>query len=44
MQGKFGLSGQTFTDLSTGQPTTYALNGDPQKGTGWLDGRAVTSW
>jgi len=38
MQGKFGLSGQTFTDLSTGQPTTYALNGDPQKGTGWLDG------
>jgi len=37
-QGKFGLSGATFTDLATGQPTTYALNGDPVKRTGWLDG------
>ena len=37
-QGKFGLSGSTFTDLSTGQPTTYALNGDPVSGSGWLDG------
>ncbi|MFN2128796.1 MAG: hypothetical protein ACK2TU_13135, partial [Anaerolineales bacterium] len=37
-QGKFGLSGATFTDLSTGEPTTYALNGDPIAGTGWLDG------
>jgi hypothetical protein len=37
-QGKFGLSGETFTDLVTGQPTTYALNGDPINRTGWLDG------
>ena len=37
-QGKFGISGATFTDLATGKPTTYALNGDPQAGTGWLDG------
>ena len=37
-QGKFGISGATFTDLKTGLPTTYALNGDPQAGTGWLDG------
>jgi len=37
-QGKFGVSGATFTDLATGAPTTYALNGDPQAGTGWLDG------
>ena len=37
-QGKFGISGAVFTDLATGQPTTYALNGDPQAGTGWLDG------
>lgn len=37
-QGKFGLSGVTFTDLSTGLPTTYALNGNPLTGTGWLDG------
>jgi hypothetical protein len=37
-QGKFGLSGVTFTDLSTGAPTTFALNGDPITGTGWLDG------
>ncbi len=37
-QGKFGISGVTFTDLATGQPTTYALNGDPVARTGWLDG------
>jgi hypothetical protein len=37
-QGKFGLSGITFTDLSTGLPTTFALNGDPTTGSGWLDG------
>ena len=37
-QGKFGLSGVTFTDLSTGLPTNYALNGDPTTGSGWLDG------
>lgn len=37
-QGRFGISGAVFTDLATGQPTTYALNGDPQAGTGWLDG------
>ena len=37
-QGKFGLSGSIFTDLSTGEPTTYALNGDPISGSGWLDG------
>lgn len=37
-QGKFGVSGAPFIDLSTGQPTTYALNGDPQARTGWLDG------
>ncbi len=40
-QGKFGVSGQTFTDLATGKPTTFALNGDPQKGTGWLDGKQL---
>ena len=37
-QGKFGISGAEFTDLATGMPTTFALNGDPQAGTGWLDG------
>jgi hypothetical protein len=37
-QGKFGISGAPFIDLSTGLPTTYALSGDPQAGTGWLDG------
>ncbi len=37
-QGRFGKSGAIFTDLSTGQPTTFALNGNPQTGTGWLDG------
>ncbi|MBK7500984.1 MAG: hypothetical protein IPI19_18370 [Ignavibacteriales bacterium] len=37
-QGKFGVSGAPFIDLATGNPTTYALNGDPQARTGWLDG------
>jgi hypothetical protein len=37
-QGKYGLSGQTFTNLVTGELTTYALSGDPVAGTGWLDG------
>ncbi len=37
-QGKFGVSGAPFIDLATGQVTTYALNGDPQARTGWLDG------
>ncbi|MFA6599005.1 MAG: hypothetical protein WCS69_14865 [Ignavibacteriaceae bacterium] len=37
-QGKFGISGEPFIDLTTNQPTTYALNGDPVKRTGWLDG------
>jgi hypothetical protein len=37
-QGKFGISGAPFIDLATGNVTTYALNGDPQARTGWLDG------
>ena len=37
-RGRFGVSGEIFTDLITGLPTTYALNGDPVTGTGWLDG------
>jgi hypothetical protein len=37
-QGRFGISGAPFIDLATGQVTTYALNGDPQARTGWLDG------
>ncbi|GBD87728.1 hypothetical protein BMS3Abin03_01662 [bacterium BMS3Abin03] len=37
-RGRFGISGQPFIDLSTGQITTFALNGDPQTRTGWLDG------
>ena len=37
-QGRFGISGTIFTDLVTGKPTTFALNGDPITGTGWVDG------
>lgn len=40
-QGKFGVSGAPFIDLVTGLPTTFALSGDPQKGTGWLDGKQL---
>ncbi len=38
IRGRFGISGAIFTDLATGLPTTYALNGDPVTRTGWLDG------
>jgi hypothetical protein len=38
MEGRFGISGKLFTNLSTGLPTTFALSGDPVAGTGWLDG------
>ncbi len=37
-RGRFGISGVPFTDLITGEITTYALNGDPQTRSGWLDG------
>lgn len=37
-RGRFGKTGQFFTNLVTGQPTTFALSGDPQLRTGWLDG------
>ncbi len=37
-RGRFGISGVPFTDLITGAITTYALNGDPQTRSGWLDG------
>ncbi|HED07451.1 MAG TPA: hypothetical protein ENI57_04990, partial [Ignavibacteria bacterium] len=37
-QGKIGKTGQPFINLVTGLPTHYVLTGDPQKGTGWLDG------
>ncbi len=37
-RGRFGINGQQFTDLSTGLPTTFALSGDPQTRTGWVDG------
>lgn len=37
-QGKFGVSGAPFIDLASGRQTTYALSGDPQARTGWLDG------
>ncbi len=41
LQGRFGVSGAPFIDLATGNPTTFALNGDPQAGTGWLDGKQL---
>jgi hypothetical protein len=38
MQGKYGFTGEYFTDPSTSLHTTFALNGDPVNHTGWLDG------
>jgi len=37
MQGRFGLSGEPFINPITGQPTTFALSGDPLTGDGWMD-------
>jgi len=37
-QGRIGRYSQPFINFVTGLPTTYVLTGDPQKGTGWLDG------
>ncbi len=40
-KGRIGLTGQPFTDPNTGQPTSFALAGDPVKGTGWIDGQVL---
>jgi len=40
MKGQIGLTGQTFTDPN-GRVTTFALDGDPQTGTGWIDGQQL---
>jgi hypothetical protein len=40
-QGKIGLTGAFFTDPNTLQPTTYAVPGDPQTRTGWIDGQLI---
>lgn len=41
LQGKIGLSGEYFVDPTTGQPTTFALPGDPQTKKGWVDGMLI---
>jgi hypothetical protein len=38
MNGTIGLTGDPFIDPTTGMPTKFALNGDPQTGVGWTDG------
>jgi hypothetical protein len=40
-QGKIGLTGAPFVDPNTLQQTTYALSGDPQTRSGWVDGQLV---
>lgn len=42
-QGKIGKTGEVFIDPTTGQPTTFALSGDPIAKTGWLDGQLLPS-
>lgn len=42
MQGLIGRTGQIFTD-PTGRQTTFALDGDPVTGTGWIDGQVLPS-
>ncbi len=38
-KGEYGISGQPFVDPISGKTTTFALSGDPQTRTGWLDGK-----
>ena len=40
-QGKVGLTGDSFVDPNTNQPTTFVLPGDPQTRTGWIDGQIL---
>ncbi len=42
MQGRIGLSGDLFVDPNTNKTTTFALSGDPQTRTGWLDGQLLS--
>ncbi|MGE5457528.1 MAG: hypothetical protein ACM3RX_04175, partial [Methanococcaceae archaeon] len=41
MQGKIGLTGNYFVDPNTHRPTPFALPGDPQTRTGWIDGQLI---
>lgn len=38
-QGKVSTTGQFFVDPNTGQPTTFAVAGDPVTRKGWIDGQ-----
>ncbi|MCH7972283.1 MAG: T9SS type A sorting domain-containing protein [Bacteroidetes bacterium] len=38
MRGRYGISGERFIDFVTKQPTSFAFSGNPQAGTGWVDG------
>jgi len=42
-QGKIGRTGVSFEDPNTNQPTPFALAGDPQTRTGWVDGDLLPS-
>jgi hypothetical protein len=40
-RGRIGKTGEFFVDPTTNEPTTYALSGDPQTRTGWIDGQLL---
>jgi hypothetical protein len=40
-QGKIGKTGAYFEDPHTNLPTPFAMAGDPQTGTGWIDGQVL---
>ncbi len=42
-QGKIGKTGNYFEDPNTNLSTTFALAGDPQLGSGWVDGQVLPS-
>ncbi len=40
-RGRIGKTGEFFVDPTTNEPTTFALSGDPQTRTGWIDGQLL---
>ncbi len=37
MNGLIGLTGDSYIDPTTGEPSTFVMNGDPVTGEGWVD-------
>ncbi len=41
IRGRIGKTGELFVDPTNNEPTTFALPGDPQTRSGWIDGQLL---